>query len=578
MGRNQVASNGLDAIVLQMKGHPTNALWSSTDRGEDWYANPNVGGIPNTLTGGYYGTTWYVNGAFFSILLRDSSGNSVHSIHISEPKYDPGDLDSGTSGGDVHLLWKSDRVALFKELNQVEDKLDYYVEKPYTAYVSDSPPVEDTSVISHPDGKLREGELWYSTLTNELFIYDGAADWFPVAVDWQADITQLEIDVENRIKKTGDDVTGDLRLDGAGIVSKSNTNVYHRMSDAHYMKGRILVNANDGTTHIDLNPKATGTVMTVTGDHEAKGKLLVNRPKHASDAQNSFVINGQGTAADGGPTSMILKDYQYETGSGKKDYIEYFGRTNGDMMLQTKKSVQALIAGGGGEPFDPADFVSIKGDNMTGALTLYGGTETTQVINARSGVAGHLTYGGFSQQRLSWGSSKVWIKNASLDLTDNRIIKVGDPVDDTDAVNKQYAAYRADYVPLRGKNMTCVATGTVSNGPNNPDEYHGVYTAGSGNSINQWGGNWNVSIQIYSATGNGNDFYNFSFNEGNHILEIWNKHATRLWFKAAINHAYMQKDQFTVLRFEKVLYGAGDATTTGSDDLGEVNGSHLIFY
>ena len=46
------------------------------------------------------------------------------------------------------------------------------LQKPYTTYVGDNAPTESVA----EDKQFRDGELWYSTLTLELFCY-GSGKW-----------------------------------------------------------------------------------------------------------------------------------------------------------------------------------------------------------------------------------------------------------------------------------------------------------------------------------------------------------------------------------------------------------------
>ena len=61
-----------------------------------------------------------------------------------------------------------------------------YVKNPYTVYVGDDAPTESVS----PDKAFKDGELYYSTLTLELFAY-GGGKWWPTAADFTGDITVI---------------------------------------------------------------------------------------------------------------------------------------------------------------------------------------------------------------------------------------------------------------------------------------------------------------------------------------------------------------------------------------------------
>ena len=66
-----------------------------------------------------------------------------------------------------------------------------FVAKPYTVYVGDNPPTESVA----PDKAFQEGELWYSTITLELFAY-GAGAWWPTAADFSGDIALINSALE----------------------------------------------------------------------------------------------------------------------------------------------------------------------------------------------------------------------------------------------------------------------------------------------------------------------------------------------------------------------------------------------
>jgi len=79
-----------------------------------------------------------------------------------------------------------------------------FLVKPYTVYTGD-----DASLLvpEAPDGNFHDGELYFSTLTNELFVY-GAGNWWPTAVDFQTDITRIDAELSGKLSLTGGDVTG----------------------------------------------------------------------------------------------------------------------------------------------------------------------------------------------------------------------------------------------------------------------------------------------------------------------------------------------------------------------------------
>ena len=101
------------------------------------------------------------------------------------------------------------------------------------------------------------------------------------------------------------------------------------------------------------------------------------------------------------------------------------------------------IRGGSGFGRDILDVTAVsnaKAIKIYSAVQLAAGNATEQTIWAKSGFVGNLSYAGVNENniRLSWGSNKVWIKNAVLDMEGNRIEDIANPTDSKDAVNKSY--------------------------------------------------------------------------------------------------------------------------------------------
>lgn len=101
------------------------------------------------------------------------------------------------------------------------------------------------------------------------------------------------------------------------------------------------------------------------------------------------------------------------------------------IMTGSSASTETLRISGGGNGKQIHSYSSIE---------LCGGDTARQTIWAKSGIVGSLSYSGNADSniRLSWGNSKVWIKNAELDLTSNKIINVAEPSSDSDAATKAY--------------------------------------------------------------------------------------------------------------------------------------------
>ena len=102
-----------------------------------------------------------------------------------------------------------------------------------------------------------------------------------------------------------------------------------------------------------------------------------------------------------------------------------------NIMTGSGASTNTLRITGGGNGKQIHSFSSIE---------LCGGDSARQTIWAKSGVVGNLSYSGNSDSnvRLSWGNSKVWIKNADLDVTGHQIINVDEPSNTNHAATKNY--------------------------------------------------------------------------------------------------------------------------------------------
>ena len=114
----------------------------------------------------------------------------------------------GDTGGDANQLLASTGNTTPPEWKSVVDVLDdaghNFLVKPYTVYTGDL--VTDLTPEA-PDNNFHDGELWYSTATEELFVY-GNGNWWPTSVDWQADITRIDSELSGKLSLTGGEVTG----------------------------------------------------------------------------------------------------------------------------------------------------------------------------------------------------------------------------------------------------------------------------------------------------------------------------------------------------------------------------------
>ena len=146
-------------------------------------------------------------------------------------------------------------------------------------------------------------------------------------------------------------VTGQLTLQkssnsGAAlkVQNSSNDRVTELMNSGAVNVGEKLTVSDgnsffNGSVNINADGSATGT--------STSAKLNVYPPTANTSPINSFDVRGRGIRpSDNSARTSILQSYIYpaldENGDPQnlQDYIVYYGRTNGDNMLQTRYSVQ----------------------------------------------------------------------------------------------------------------------------------------------------------------------------------------------------------------------------------------------
>ena len=112
------------------------------------------------------------------------------------------------------------------------------------------------------------------------------------------------------------------------------------------------------------------------------------------------------------------------------------------LMANSDQNRLRILTGSGGA----VETVKITGGgngkqiSVGSSIELAGASNEKQTINARGGFAGHLSYDGVDEthRRISWGSSKIWIRR-QLDLVANSIINVsGFIMEHANSVGKKF--------------------------------------------------------------------------------------------------------------------------------------------
>ena len=153
--------------------------------------------------------------------------------------------------------------------------------------------------------------------TNKLYV-DGALGSLGGNVGSDGTVTNLPF-----LRKDGGVMTGNIVFNGGALVSNSNANVTHNLSDAHYLKGSVQFNKTSGDNIVKI--LNSGQVTIARKGNSAQG----------------FKLFGQ-VVADGPADGDLL--FAYHNGGATIDAVNYNGKTNSSNNLQTKTSVDAAIA------------------------------------------------------------------------------------------------------------------------------------------------------------------------------------------------------------------------------------------
>ena len=370
-----------------------------------------------------------------------------------------------------------------KNYKTTEQDLSGYLKKPYTVYVGDSPPAESIS----EDKSFKEGELYYSTLTLELFCHDGISNWWPTAADYsgeiqaisselktlaqtvtgnEGEIDDLQIALGDRLNRSGDQVTGYLDFnsdsDSAGsryhAQGKKAFSIWPYKSVPGQIRGRVEEDSSLNFTGYlggkesrflywsgaDDNPGlrlhslvdplddgsaiskgwANGQYLKAAGNNEYRGQFTVAGKDsrfycrndagdttltifpetggitidggylklrtggsdvfsvsktgaceiaRVGDEKRGFTINGR-LEADKSIGKLLNV---YHNGPGVSDAVNYAGRTSEPQNIQTKQSVEDLIASGGGGSPVGAVMIWLGNSAPAGWLMLRGGSFDT---------------------------------------------------------------------------------------------------------------------------------------------------------------------------------------------------------
>ena len=267
---------------------------------------------------------------------------------------------------------------------------------------------------------------------------------------WYVDNAVGNIDLDAYLPLTGGTLTGEListREDGNdnGYVFSVRSKA---LEDGKQVAFRVLNDGKVKAGHDTANPFITSQDNDVITQAYLKQKYLpltggrmTGTVFFESTSQTrSFISFENNKKANATSEIVIQRPYNVDNGSGATKTGT--GGLNIKIMANSDQNRLRILTGssantetlritGGGNGRQIHSYSSIE---------LCGGNAERQTIWAKSGIVGNLAYSGNTENdvRLSWGANKVWIKNADLDLSSNKIINLAEPTSDTDAATKAY--------------------------------------------------------------------------------------------------------------------------------------------
>ena len=166
------------------------------------------------------------------------------------------------------------------------------------------------------------------------------------------------------------------------------------------------------------------------------GQMNLVHPSRTTQTWFNF-LNSQ--KANQAAEIRVQRPYDGDGGSNADGSTNAKGTGGLDIKLMANSDGNRLrILGGSGGATETVRIGAGGGGKqvtVNSSIQLGGGADHKQVIWAKQGVAGHLSYKDTNDdaRRISWGDSKVWIRNATLDMTNNNIINV--PTADSGSLN-----------------------------------------------------------------------------------------------------------------------------------------------
>lgn len=252
----------------------------------------------------------------------------------------------------------------------------------------------------------------------------------PVATDYPPNLI-------GAVNKAGDTMTGNLNMDGYTVTGISDA-----LEDTDALpKGQaddIYVNVTGDTMSGDLNMggnKVTGVISIV-----ANGSTGNSGVRFASNGNFTNIVCGVSTSASFSANAVDFYNHNLDrvnsinmTSEATIEDAEYVGgnveeasRTAIDF---TTENAVGIWAEGTKRVNIDANGVNVNGNNITGASNIVANGSTTDGLRFESN--------GATTRVLCGGTTSASFSESAIDAYEHRVVRVGAPINNTDAARKQ---------------------------------------------------------------------------------------------------------------------------------------------
>ena len=233
------------------------------------------------------------------------------------------------------------------------------------------------------------------------------------------------------LQLAGGKMTGDITLSGGLdsnllLLNEGFIRFGTAGGEAEQYGGYIQMSDDDNLaigTYSNKNLKFAAATASFDGKVSMSDTLSF---EGATSTTKDYVLFKNERKANQTSVIKIYRPYSVDSGSGSG--ADGTGGLNIRLMSNSPSNTLKLTGGSGGT----ADIITFNGGSNDKQIEVYksiqlkGATDAKQTIWTKNGTTGHLSYADITDdaRRISWGDSKVWIRNANLDMTMNEIYNV----------------------------------------------------------------------------------------------------------------------------------------------------------